>query len=702
MNEKGKKGIFLRVYLSFVVIGIFALSIFFRIIYIQYVEGDRLIQQAQKQSFREKVVKAIRGNIYSEKNELLATSVPMYNLYWDAKVVSPKVFNEGIDSLAYQFHQLFPLTPEAVYKKRFTEAYHKEQRYFRIARKVDYAQLKKIKQMPILGLSKYKGGLIIEKYERRKRPYKKLAKRTIGIYNNVKKTYVVGIEGAYNDVLKGEDGMRLEQRVAGGWRPIYSQAGPLSEPKNGDDVITSINVNIQDVAESSLERQLRKHHADWGCVVLMEVKTGAVKAIANLKLDTLSGGYTESFNFAIGTALEPGSTFKLPSLMVALEDQKVQPDDIIHTGNGEMEYKGRKMRDSHKGGFGDLTVKQVLEHSSNIGVFKIILAAYENNPQQYIDGLYRMGLNKPLGLEIKGEAKPYIKNPQDKTWSGISLPWMSIGYEMAVTPMQILTFYNAVANDGVMVKPRFVNSISRTGKNIKEFEPVILNKKIASDRVIKIAHEMLEGVVQEGTATILKSSPYPVAGKTGTAQTNYSNRQKRRRYRASFVGYFPADNPRYSIIVVIHNPKGPVYYASQLTVPVFKDIADKIYARDLEIQEHDKVFTGFSAPASLYGDQNVIRSIYNQLGYQPSTPDPNALWCAAVAKKEEKKVGVYIRNYHPGILPSLKGLNARDAIFFLESLGYYVNISGYGKVVSQSIPAGTRVQKGAEINITLN
>jgi len=421
--------------------------------------------------------------------------------------------------------------------------------------------------------------------------------------------------------------------------------------------------------------------------------------MANLTRDTATGNYYESFNYAIGRAVEPGSTFKLASLMVALEDKKVSLNDIIKTGDGEYIYKGKKMTDSHEGGFGDLSVKQVLEHSSNVGVFKIIIDAYESNPQKFIDGIYRMGLHNKLGIRIKGEPTPYIKNPSDKTWSGISLPWMSIGYEMSITPLQLLTFYNAVANNGVMVKPMFVNAISRTGKINTEFKTTILNKQIASPKVIAMAQEMLEGVVKEGTAKILKSSPYPVAGKTGTAQTNYSERQKRRRYRASFAGYFPADNPRYSIIVVIDNPKGYVYYASQLTVPVFKDIADKIYAHDLSMQHDDPISKEFTAPASLYGDQDNIRSIYNFLSYQTTTSAPEAAWASGTEK--ENIVGLYTRNYQKGVLPSLKGLNARDAIYFLEGLGYTVQINGAGKVISQSIPAGTRVVKGAIITLKL-
>jgi len=699
MSLEAKKRIMGRVYAVFAVMALVGIIILVRILYIQIYMGDSLNVKSQVQNYRTKKVPAIRGNIYSADNELLATSVPVYQLFWDSKVVDSKTFEENIDSLAYYFNRLYPHVSTASFIDNLRSARKKGRRYHRIARRVNHAQLKQIRKMPIFRLGMYKGGLIVEKDTRRERPYQMLAKRTIGIFSNVKQDYVVGLEGAFNDVLKGRDGYRIEQRVAGGWRPLYGQNANQKEPINGQDIVTSLNVNIQDVAENSLMRQLKKHRADWGCVVLMEVKTGQVKAIANLERDTATGNYYESYNYAIGRAVEPGSTFKLASLIVALGDKKVKLTDVIHTGNGEMLYKGRKMSDSHHGGFGDLTVKQVLEKSSNVGVFKIILKAYENNPKQFIDGIYKMGLQNKLGLQIKGEGKPYIKNPEDKTWSGVSLPWMSIGYEMALTPLQILTFYNAVANDGVMVKPMFVKQISKTGKAIEKLEPEVINPRIASPEVIKMAQEMLKGVVQEGTAMALKSSPYPVAGKTGTAQTNYSQRQHRRKYRASFIGYFPADNPRYSIVVVIENPKGWVYYASQLTVPVFKDIADKIYAHSLDIQPDDTLYTGFSAPESLFGDQDIVRGIYTDLGLQTSTPNPSSRWGAAVTK--DNHVALYVRDYKEGFLPNLKGMTARDVLYFLENLGYNVKLIGEGKVRSQSIPAGAKVQKGANIEIKL-
>jgi len=699
MSVDAKKKIMGRVYIVFGAMAFVALIILARILYIQIYHGEELAIEIEKQNFRTNKVPAIRGNIYSADHDLLATSVPIYQLFWDSKVVDDEVFERDIDSLSYMFNRLYPHISTSSFTNKLRKARRKGWRYYRVARSVSHADLKKIRRMPIFRLGTYKGGLIVEKSDRRERPYKMLSKRTIGIYSNVKKDYVVGLEGAFNDVLKGKDGSRIEQRVAGGWRPLTYQGSEQAEPENGNDIVTSLNVDIQDVAENSLMRQLQKHRADWGCVVLMEVKTGQVKAIANLKRDSASGNYYESYNYAIGQSVEPGSTFKLASLLVALEDKKVSLTDIIHTGDGEYRYKGRRMSDSHHGGFGDLTVKQVLEKSSNVGVFKIILKAYESNPQQFIDGIYKLGIQNKLGLQIKGEGKPYIKNPKDKTWSGVSLPWMSIGYEMRITPLQILTLYNAVANNGVMVKPMFVNEISRTGAVVEKFETEVINPRIARPEVIKMAQAMLKGVVQEGTAVMLKSSPYPVAGKTGTAQTNYSQRQHRRKYRASFVGYFPADDPRYSIIVVIDNPKGWVYYASQLTVPVFKDIADKIYAHALDIQPDDTVFTGFSAPESLFGVQDDVRSIYTDFGLQTTTPDPSANWAAAV--KKEDNVALYIRKYQDGILPNLKGMTARNVVYLLESLGYHVKISGMGKVRSQSIPAGSRVRKGENIEIKL-
>jgi cell division protein FtsI (penicillin-binding protein 3) len=695
-----KKDILWRIYIMYFVIFIMAASIVGRIIYLQTVEDEKWENMARRQSIKKQKIASNRGNIYSEENNLLATSIPLFNLYWDSKVVPQDSFYNNLDELARQFTSLYPDESYNSFKHRMKTAYTNGKRYYRIRRKVEYAELKKIKKMPVFRMGKYKGGLIIEKYSRRKRPYKMLAKRTIGIYNPVKKRYDVGLEGAYNEYLRGEDGVRLVQRTTGGWRTLNIYDETLKDPKNGLDIVTTINVNIQDVAENSLYRELKKHDADWGCAVLMEVKTGEIKAIVNLQHDTVHNTYFEGYNHAIGTAVTPGSTFKLASLLVALKDRMVKLTDVIHTGNGVISYYGHKMYDSHRGGYGDLTVKGVFEHSSNVGIFKIVLKAYEEAPQKFIDGLYSLGINKPLGIEIKGEKAPFIKDTHDPKWSKLSLPWMAIGYELTMTPLQVLTLYNAVANNGTMVKPMFVKEIRKTNKVVKKFDPVVLNKKIAPEDVIADAREMCEGVVTEGTATLLRNSPYPVAGKTGTAQIYTKGTYNNNSYIASFVGYFPADKPKYSCMVVIYNPRHGIYYASQVAVPVFKDIADKIYATEIDIQRDEPEDGNFAVPASKVGLCSDVASVYEDLGYNDKRfQDLDGKWIYGYGK--DSSIAIRERVIKESVMPNVKGLNLRDAVYLLEQSGLRVNFEGYGKVVSQSVKPDTRIVKGSSVFLTL-
>jgi cell division protein FtsI (penicillin-binding protein 3) len=692
------KDIRFRIYLLFLMVFIVAVAVVLRIAQIQFVQGDKWRAKSKEQSTRYFDVSAIRGNIYSQNRSLLATSVPIYNIYWDSKVVDKKTFFSQVDSLAIAYHAVFPHESIKSFKSRIIKAYDTKNRYFMIRRRVSYSEMKAISAMPIFRAGKYRGGLISEKTDYRKRPYQTLAKRTIGTFNRSQNAYVVGLEGAYNKYLKGEDGIRIKQKTAGGWRPLYLFDETIKEPVNGMDVITTIDIDLQDVAENSLYRELMKNKADWGCAILMEVKTGKIKAIANLKADTATNSYYEGFNYAIGAATEPGSTFKLASMMAALEDKKVNPDEIISTGDGSFKYYGKTIHDSHHGGFGDITASEVLEKSSNIGVFKIVLRGYESEPKKFIDKIYAMGLNKPLGLEIKGEAKPYIKTPEDKTWSKLSLPWMSIGYELQLTPMQVLTFYNAVANDGKKVKPIFVTELSKTGKTTKTFEPVVLNPQISSLSTIKKVKKMLEGVVQNGTATMLKYSPYPIAGKTGTAQI-YNRSYNKRNYQASFVGYFPADHPKYSCIVVINNPNRGQYYASSVAVPVFKDISDKIYATDLDIQIHQEEDTVLQAPNSKVGQASDVEGIYRALSFDIVSKPEDASYEYGVAKADS--VSMFKRQLTYGLMPNVKYMTARDAIFLLEEMGLKVEIQGAGKVVEQSLTAGQRVVKGDVVTLKL-
>lgn len=694
-----KKDIMWRIYLVYFGILVLGLSIVGRIIYIQTAEDELWESKSNNQSLKKEKISAIRGNIYSSDYSLLATSVPMFNLFWDAKTVHEDSFHRNVDALAVALHNEFPDQSISSIRNGLQRAYKKGDQYYKIKLKVEYAQLKRIKKMPIFKYGKFKGGLIVEEYARRKRPYKMLALRTVGMLNTSTNKYVVGLEGAFDQFLKGEDGMRIKQKTTGGWRHLRLMDETLKEPRNGDDIVTTIDINIQDVAENSLYKELEKNDADWGTAILMEVKTGAIKAIVNLSKDTANDIYVENFNHAIGTAVEPGSTFKLPSMMVALQEKTTTMDEIINTGNGYITYKGATMKDSDHGGYGSISTLQVFEKSSNVGVFKLLIKGFESQPQKFIDRLYDYGLNKPLGLQIKGEAQPYIKDTKDKYWSKLSLPFMSIGYELKLTALQILTFYNAIANNGKMVKPMFVKEIQRTGVVIKKFETEVIKEQVATPEIIKYAQQMCEGVVQNGTGKLLKGSPFRAAGKTGTAQiytTTYDNTS----YRASFVGYFPAENPRYSCIVVVSNPKKGIYYAAQIAVPVFKDIADKIYSIELDMHPDRPNDTIFVAPTSKVGDLDDINNVYARLNFGKYIEPIDGQYGSRFLT--ENRISGEVRPVVENLMPNLSGMNAKDAIFILEQMGLKVSIEGKGRVANQSITSGTPVKKGLKIHLTLN
>jgi len=588
-SNNTRKEIVIRLSIVYIAVLLFALVIVGKVVFLIVIEHDKwssnnVITQ------REIRVEPDRGDIRSEDGRILATSVPYYEIRMDLKCagLTNAVFNSKVDSLSLCLSRLFGDKTPAQYRRMLVSGRYKGVRYQLIRRKVDYLQLKKLEKFPIFRLGKYKGGLIVLQENVRIQPFVNLANRTIGYEN--KGGTMVGIEGAYNNELKGVEGIRMAQKIAGNyWMPIDDENSV--EPQNGKDVVTTIDVNVQDVAQHALLQQLQKHAASHGCAILMEVATGDVKAIVNLKKDN-SGFYTEQYNFAIAERTEPGSTFKLASLMVALEDGYINLDDTVDTGNGVVYYYDHPVRDTREGGYGKLSVQQVFEVSSNVGVSKIITQYYAKNEERFVNRLKRMSLTEPLGVEIKGERAPYFKYPGDTLWSGISLPQMSYGYEVEQTPLQILTFYNAVANKGKMMKPRFVKGIADHGKIIKEFDPEVINPSICSRSTIQKAKKMLEGVVENGTAQNLKNTNYKIAGKTGTAQIanqKYGYKyQSHISYQASFVGYFPADKPKYSCIVVVNAPSSGVYYGNLVAGQVFKEIADKVYSTSIDLH-HDEV-----------------------------------------------------------------------------------------------------------------
>lgn len=703
MTEDIKKDILWRVYLVYLGILIMALAIIGKAAYIQFAEGKELVAQAEEQELRFFNIEANRGNIYDANDKLLATSVPIFEIRMDvaSDLIPDKTFRENVDSLALCLNKLFGSPSKYQYKKGLESARKKGNRYYLLKRNVTYAQLKKLRTFPILRKGKYRGGLIVIQKTRRKMPFDDLARRTIG-YEKSEQELFVGLEGAYNEVLEGTDGRQLRRRISNGdWIPVYATND--TEPSDGRDIITTIDINIQDVAENALYQHLEEHHAYQGCAILMEVETGYIKAIANLRLNETTGKYEESYNYAIGERIEPGSTFKLPSIMALLEDDKVSLSDTIDIGEGWTTYFGATMKDTKKIRDGRITVREAFEKSSNVGISKIVKESYDDHHADYVNRLYAMSINRPLGIEIRGEQAPVILHPDSTSeWWGTTLPWMSIGYNLMITPLQMLTFYNAVANNGVMVKPLFVKEIRQAGRVIESFDTEVINKKICSRSTIDSARSLLEGVVQRGTATNLKNHHYQIAGKTGTAQiANEDEGYVKKSYNASFAGYFPADNPKYSCIVVVNDPARGKYYGGSVAAPVFKEIADKVYATNLEIyQEVDEEQTAVQVPRVKYGNHEDLSWLCRELDIRVLPDSKLSEW--VVNFREESGIRFEPRLVREKSIPNVKGMNARDAVFILEKLGLKTKIKGRGTVKSQSLEPGTAITEKQEIILKLS
>lgn len=708
-----RKDIAWRIYIVYFAMCLFGLAIFGKALKIQFIEGDELKAKVEEATLVDRSIEAVRGNIYSTDGSLLATSIPIYEIRFDpnADAISTQFFNDNVAELSASLSELFGDRSPASYRKELLNARKNGKRYHLIRRNVKYTELKELKEFPIFKRGKYKGGLITLQQNKRERPFRSLAARTIGYER--KDVRPVGLEGAYSKVLSGIDGQRLMQKIAGGvWMPV-GDADEI-EPEDGKDIYTTIDINLQDVAESALMKQLEIHQADHGTVILMEVKTGAIKAIANLKKAS-KGTYYEGYNYAIGESTEPGSTFKLPALVAALEDGYVDMGDIIDCGNGSKKYYDRTIYDSNfdDGGWGKITVKRIFEVSSNIGMAEIITKSYGQNPQKFIDHLARMNLRDKLDIEIAGEGKPYIKNVKDDSWSGVSLAWMAHGYELQMTPLQILTYYNAIANDGRMVKPKFVEKITKGRKVVKEIETEVLNPRICSKETIIKIRSALEGVVTDGTARNLRNADYKIAGKTGTAQiavdgsygTNKDSYKKKRQvsHQASFAGYFPADKPEYSCIVVINAPSRNVYYGNLVAGPIFKEVADKVYANSLEMHDEldqQKFFASSAIPYSKHGHKDDVKTVFKSLKIPVKSTAEDFDW--VVTSTLNKSVKIAPRSVTENLVPNVVGMGLRDALYLLENQGLKVKINGSGMVKYQSLSVGQKVQYGEVIKIELS
>lgn len=650
------KGIAYRFYIVVTAMLLLACAVGFQLFSIQFVEGDKYRELAQETSFRNFTIEANRGNLYAAYGGVLATSVPQYDIRFDAITVSSENFRKYVGPLANALSDMFGKS-KAYYEQKLRTARKNKNRYLYVVGNLSYSEYMKVKQFPMFELGPYKGGFISEQSIVREHPLGKIAERTVG-YGGV------GLEGAFDDYLSGKNGHRLKQKIAYGvWKPI-NDANEL-DPVDGLDVVTTIDLNIQDKAHHALLKQLTKYEADHGTVIVMEVKTGAVRAIVNLGKSEKTGNYFEKRNYAVYEASEPGSTFKLMAVVAALEDEVVDTSTIIDTEDGSVRYFDRTVYDSHHGGFGKISVARAFELSSNTAFSKIIYNNYKKNPKAFIDRLYSMGLNEKLGLKIKGEGKPEIPYPGDSDWYGTTLPWMSFGYGVELTPMQTLAFYNAIANNGIKIKPRMIKEVRSQNKLIESYDEPVVMGSVCSKETALMAREMMENVVEKGTAKGIQSDKISMAGKTGTCQVEYWIEGGR--YISSFAGYFPVENPKYSCIVIIHKPNPSIgFYGSTVAAPVFKEIAESIYA---------------------------------------DTPKVNYLSSLAIesqALKNEYNTFYEISRKYKTIMPDVTGLPVMDAISLLENLGLEVSVNGVGVVTKQSIPRGEKIKKnqGVKLNVS--
>jgi len=655
-----------------------------------------------------------RGNILSADGKLLASSLPEYTLYMDFMVSDPdekrkakeqakkdSLFNLNLNDLCEGLHRIFPDRSAAAFKQHLQNGRTRKSRYYRIyPRRVSYIQYKEVQKLPFFNLGKNRSGLQGVASNNRKRPFGSLAQRTIGdVYADTALGAKNGIELAFDTLLKGKKGVTHRQKVMNKYLNITD-----IEPVDGADIISTIDVDMQDICEKALVDKLYELNAMVGVAVLMEVKTGEVKAIVNMSKGN-DGKYYEMRNNAISDMMEPGSTFKTASIMVALEDGKVEPDTEVDTGNGVKMMHGRPMKDHNwnRGGYGVIDVTRILEVSSNVGVSAIIDKYYYDNPQKFVDGLKRLGITEPLHLQIAGEGKPNIKGPKERYFAKTTLPWMSIGYETQVPPLNILTFYNAIANDGVMVRPKFVKAAVKDGQIVREYPTEIIREKIASESTLEKIRVILEKVVSEGLAKPAGSKQFAVAGKTGTAQISQGAAGYTaggRKYLVSFCGYFPADAPKYSLIVSIQKPGLPAS-GSQMAGSVFSKIAERVFAKNLSYEMKNAVdSTSVFIPDVKSGDLAETSYVLNKLNVRTEGKTSKESWGHA----SEDSVGVKLeqQTLSAGIMPNVVGMGAKDAVYLLEKAGLRVNIAGIGKVTRQSIPSGNKFSKGQTVALQLH
>ena len=705
-----KKDILWRVYLIFLGIVVFSVAIIGKAVYIQRAEGSYWKSMSDSLHLEYRELDAERGTIYSEDGSMLSTSIPYFDIRIDfgadgLREKNGKRFLENLDSLSIYLSRLFADQSVAAYKKELQAAYRNKERYYLLQKNISFREYQTVRNFPLVRMGRNKSGFIFEDREKRLTPFGLLANRTIGLSreyvgaNGQMVNKNVGLEKTYDTLLRGDNGQRLVRRISGGaFVPIE---GSEIEPENGRDVVTTIDVNIQDITETALMKMMVENECETGTAIVMEVKTGKIKAIANLGRQK-DGTYMEDLNYAI-TKSEPGSTFKIMTMLSVLEDKKVRLTDMVNLEGGVWKTAGRTVYDSEKHGRTAVTVKQAFELSSNVGMAKLVTAYYSGHPYDYLNHLHRLQLDTATGIDLLGESKPIIPNPKSKFWSAPTLAWMGFGYNVSLTPLHTLTVYNAVANNGTMMKPYLVSSIMKDGKPVQSFSPKVKIEKICSDETLQQLRECLEGVVIEGTAKSMQSSYYSFAGKTGTALVaNGTRGYSDHIYQSSFAGYFPADNPQYSCIVVIRNkPFAHKYYGALVAGPVFKEIADKLYASNIASLP---LYT--AAPlkdSTLFlwsGWKQDFAKVFGKMNMPYHDSTAGSRW--SYVQKEDNLVTARKLGTPRQIVPNVKGMGLKDAVYLLENMNLKVVAKGAGKVSQQSILAGTNIANGQIIILELN
>lgn len=698
-----KKDILWRVYLCFIILILFGMIIIGKVFIIQNLQGPYWRSMADSLHTRYITVQAERGTIYSDDGKMLSASIPYFDIRMDLgadglRQNGGRLFHRNLDSLSLCLSRLFRDRTPAEYRRELEKAYLRRDRYFLLKRGIAYEQYRRLQEFPLFRLGRDKGGLIAELQDKRLNPYGLLGNRTIGLWRENAQN--VGLEASYNTYLKGVTGKRLVRRIVGGvFVPVN---GYDIDPLNGKDIVTNIDVNIQDIAENALYKMLNSNQARYGTCIVMEVKTGKIRALVNLGRQA-DGSYWEDYNYALMTT-EPGSTFKLATLISVLEDHLVQPYTMLNLYNGQLAYGNRTVKDAEHHEKGSVTVKRAFEISSNV-CFSQLAYKYKDHPMEFIRHLDSLKLNHPTGIDLRGEGRPVILTPGDRTWSATTLPWMGFGYEVQLSPLQTLTLYNAVANKGTMMKPYLVDHIEEFGKPVKQFNPTP-EGQICPESVLKVLQDFLRGVVQEGTAKdAFKGTPYSVAGKTGTAlMANGTHGYGDKIYQSTFVGYFPADHPRYSCIVVVRNKAhASNYYGASVAAPVFREIANKIYALDMNGAPALPPTLPDPCDTSLLvknGTGSELETILRMLGLPYRSLYGSGSWVKASPGIRDIRLLPLADT--SGQVPDVRNMGLKDALNLLETSGLRVSIQGCGRVIAQSIPPGVRIKAGQPITLMLN